>query len=566
MEYELAHASRIGILKLLAGLAVGDPDPIRGFDVQLPADRSALEAREGGVVTYEAVRQALPQLAVLFADRDASVRSATAFLFALFADRALELLPLVRKAIHAESDVVARTSLLLSLRLLARHAATPDDLVDLDRRLAEATSPSPDTVAAAIARLELGGAQDRAIAVLANAKAMKQAPGFFWGDIREIGKWIVDGFGMDDPLDSLIAEIENPATDKARCWRIAVHVLPRYRRGRRNQATVLPDEIAPVERRLLVACARRNLLNASSLYDLLEDCGWPPPHDHKYWLGLETRPFERSAELDGRSWPVWRWMQAALLREVPIETAATAVANGLSVEERVSLIYPPTDAGWGYRTSYELSRAVDSEGPEDNARIKATEARLDDLAGQILRSCGRDRLVVLGRRFLASKEFHERPTLIALGYLCEAGGESFPTELLPLWERYLEMCEPLRAGFASLPLTLREKILLEQGMFAQDVRQRGAGGRMSTRTVFFGGWTVADLCPTPAWAEKLALRLAGQHVDRLDEVTVMASIAEKLGSVLAAPLEKELANPKMKKSPRRPILQSLLERLRAKRS
>ena len=75
-----------------------------------PADRSALEARGGGVVTYEAVRQALPQMAVLFSDGDASVRSATAFVFALFADRALDFLPIVRKALQGSGASSSRRS------------------------------------------------------------------------------------------------------------------------------------------------------------------------------------------------------------------------------------------------------------------------------------------------------------------------------------------------------------------------------------------------------------------------------------------------------------------------
>ena len=391
------YPDRVPLLHFLAGLAVGEPRPIEGFDVRSNEGRAALTARDGGVATYDAVSKTLPQIARLLSDETASVRAATAFVLAQFADRAAESLRVVRSALDSEPDVQAATSLLLALRLLARFAGDPTVTADLEQRVAKGKPTDPAAQAAAIARLDIAGAHAPAETLLAKMKPFKKAPGFLWGDLRPIATWVIDGLGLDQPIEKLIEAVEDPVTTPGRRRNIVLRTLPSLLIKQRG-SYLLPEELGNEARRLLAAASRTHAITSDELDFFYDRRSVPETHEHPRWLELETGgKLERRLAHGDRSWPTWKWIHAAIKGEIEPKLAASVIADAFDDDERLDLVFPASQRSQlAYR--YNFRCYYDARQSDDIAGVRKGEERRDEVIAEVLATCSIDRLVAQGQK------------------------------------------------------------------------------------------------------------------------------------------------------------------------
>jgi hypothetical protein len=408
------YPERTAVLQLVAGLAVGDPGPVarEGFDVRSRAGRGALKVRDGGMATYAAVANELARMAALLRDPDVAVRRAAPFVFGIFVDRAAATLPLLREALAAEDDAFARASVLLALRFLAVAATDRSDVAALDERVARGTPADVDACAAAIARLAVGGRDEAALGLLARQKATKKSPGFGWGDLRSLAKWVIDGLDLDKPVDELCAELEAGA-DPERAYKILVRVLPELLPPHQGSHP-LPSELSPLARRTLEAAAKHGYIQSTAFSAFFASRGIPPYKEHRLWLGIDPPGLlERVAGAGGRSWPVWKWIHAAVKGELAPNEAVEAVAAHLTEAERLALVYPASGPLALYR--YELLCAYDASGPEDTVGRQRGEDALNDVLASKPAVPALSEPSARRRRPGMAAPFPSRPTRLARG-------------------------------------------------------------------------------------------------------------------------------------------------------
>lgn len=555
------YPDRLAILEFIAGLAVGDIEPatLRGFDVRTRSGRGTLEARDGGIATYEAVSAAIPKLAELLSDPSPPIRAAAAFLVSLFADRADSLLRVLRVAIAKETEVTARASMLLSLRSLATAAGDRTDLESLDERVGRGDPKDLDTHAAAIARLAIGGRNETAVTTLSKQKATKKSPGFLWGDLRRMAQWVLDGLELDAPTDVLI-ELESGSTTVERKRRIAIHLLPKLL-VEHKKSYLTPEELGSEARRILTATAAANAIATTELDLFFDRHGVPPAREHHAWLGLE-RPglAERVIARGDRSWPVWKWLHAAAKAEIEEQACVDAIAGGLSTRERIELSYP--SGGNQITQRYNLVCYYDADGPDDDFGIKRREERIDGIVGLLLGTCELEQLIEVGERIAAGpKGVSVRPLVVAVGHLARARGVPFPATVLPLWERWIGLCALHRDAFASLAIELREKIIWAEGFDSHEMIAPSPNGPV-TDVVFLKGWTVADLCPV----ESVARAIVGEISSWTGPQPALQKLIE-IGVQMGAPIRPavQAALATKKKTGQHAALEELLSRLDAAR-
>lgn len=296
------YPDRVELLRFLVALAVGDPStlPVQGFDVRTELGRNVLNARIGGLATYKAVADALPELTALLADPDVAVRRAAGYAVSPFADHAPSALPALRQQLAVEDDAHARASLILAVRLLARATNDRTDVQPLQARVAKGAPGNVDDCAAAIALLTLSGRDDRAVALLAKLKATKKVPGWEWGDLRAIAKWTIDGLDLDLPIAELLAELDASDTSNDRKERIIDRLLPLLFAPRRG-SYLLPGDLMPAARHFLESAVRQNIsLTPHAVF--LHHHGVPPPMELGHWLSMrEPGLLSTTTSVGGRS-------------------------------------------------------------------------------------------------------------------------------------------------------------------------------------------------------------------------------------------------------------------------
>lgn len=548
-----AHADRVPVLSLIAGLAIGDPSAFarEGFDVRSTAGQAALAIREGGLATYAAVAKELPRIATLLQDPDDALRRAAPFVLAIFADRAAETLPVVRNALEREKDPFAKASMLLAMRFLATAAQDKNDIATLDDLIARGTPADVEACAAAIARISIAGRDEAALALLARRKATKKAPGFFWGDLKWVATWAIDALDLDKPIEELVGELESGAANPERAHKILVRVLPEVLLPH-DGSHLLASELSPLARRALHAAATHGYIASTAFEPFFAGRGVPPYNEHRLWLGIDPAGLlERVVVQAGREWPVWKWIHAAVKAELHPAEVVSAVTAHLTEDERVAMIYPDTGPLVVYR--YELVCAYDANGPEDTLGRRRGEEALDDVLASVLVTCGSERLHALGAAIVAKRRgvVNYDALLVALGRIAHGAGKPFPEDLHALWERP-RLRRIFRDAFASAPLPMRER-RLQAGDFAYEAITLRTPQGPREDIVLMYGWTVMDLCPTE-WAAQYTVDAILTYRGPVEGVRQLVDILVRMGAVARGPVEEALAD----KTQRKNALRSLL--------
>ncbi len=521
------------LLEMLARLAVGQVRTAEGVDIRDAVDRWRVEMLHGGLATYEAVRDSLPRLLAVATHHDPAVRGALAFLLAQFADSPLASLAIVRSWLAAETDPLARTSLLLAARLLARYCDDPTDVPLFEELVAKGNGKDLETVAAALAVQHLIPEHPRAMKLLRSAKPSTPA-GFVWGDLKVLAAQVV----REQPLWArsmvdLVEWLESPPCegDPLDSFSVILHVLYRFlahHTGSYRLATDLPDLL----RRAIAGALRRGDQITPHSDVWLHFYGIPYKTSLGRWLGVDP-PTALEMIIPGpREWPTWKWLKAALLGEVTREAAVAAASSVFSPSERAALLRDPFPIEYDFQGHLPLYHYVSVEA--DTARHAMQTLMVD-----VLSTCDSD--VVESEAALAMngapRSIHPVVLVTTLDRFAARDGRVRDSR----WQPLAASARPngssilFREVVKATPVELREDILLRQVFGPWTSKTLGPDQKeVKTRTLAGAIDELIDLCPTPAVLSRFVAAIHREWPEYPEAEGL--SIATRVGPPLAAPL------------------------------
>ncbi len=461
MALDSGRDDRAALLELLAGLAVGEPDEFDGVDIRDDFDRGRVAMLEGGLATYEAVRGALPQLTPLLEDKDPSVRIATAYLAAQFADSAKTSLVAVRRALASEKDAKVRISQLLALRLLARFADDKTDVPLLEKTIAKKTGKDGEAVAAALALARLVDSHAAAKKILSDAQSNPKGS-FVWGDVRRLARRAVGEAALQKPLPELVAWLESkpvdddPMTEERILWYVVMRTLSRHGGSYR-----LAEDVPELTRRAIAGAIRRG--DQTNIYSdrWLHHYGLPPNESSlARWVGVEPPGLLEKVVSAGRRWPVWKWLKAASLGEVTHEEAVAAVSSALEPKERGVLLRDPFLAEYDLEGNVRVHSDVSIEADAAQHSIQTLMVELLSTAGAKVVEAEAARALPGARD--RGKSIHPVVLLVTLARLSKQRGEPLDEKWFPLFPFAFAggSAALFREAVEAAPAKEREKIVL----------------------------------------------------------------------------------------------------------
>lgn len=299
-------------------------------------------------------------------------------------------------------------------------------------------------------------------------------------------------------------------------------------------------------------------LPSNEYFRHFENLGIPPLGAFGRWAGIE-----KPEVLEKRvgKWPVWRWLTAALEREISVGDAVSALTNELDAKSISDLVMQSCDRN-NDQNDYELWPR-ERNGQRD---INERTGNIVRLFGALIDGSGDKAAIEFAKRTTKFVEKHPQRGHVAVAAFALAArarrrGEAFPRDYYDLianaetvgCSRYLRGA--LRDLYEVVPAGEREELLEVDGIHfiaGSDTEYRG--DREVRMPVLLHAWLVADLIPTKKVAEAMVNDIARWDRDPKPKQDALEMI-QKVGAICVPFIEKAL---KTTKSPHKAVLTQAL--------
>lgn len=278
--------------------------------------------------------------------------------------------------------------------------------------------------------------------------------------------------------------------------------------------------------------------------------GLPPIASLRRWAGIDPPTIlERRAG----TWPVWKWLKAAVRQEIDRGEAIAALAKELGVNGVVELavtLDKLRDEG-----AYDLFDTI-LKSLRGDVEANAHAARVVRFVGDVIDAAGEGAAVEVAKRAVEADSYGALAAYATFALVARARrrGEPFPREFYEMSTHInspgpgVYVREAARDVLELIPMADRDEWIVELApYFVASFDHPVKNGKELDVPVAIQGWLYADLCPSERALKGMAADLARWHENSdpkpLDQAVAMLA---KIGADKVLPYLKAEQTPKTK--------------------